>query len=394
MIDLSNNKISNIDETAFSTLSNLKLLDLSSNDLKRIVIKLPDSIELLSMNNNKLIAWPLLNTPKNLTELELHQNNLEYIFPKDSEVQNLRILDVSNNLINFLPRTTFSQLEKLDLSYTLIDAVPQLNSIAPFLRDLILDGTQIEVIEFKEQTILASISLSHLPMLKKIDARAFDNLAGSHVSRDESEKCIDLKISHNEFLSEIDQEAFGRLRMCYLDLSYNNLTTFSENLTDWTKIDYGFDLQGNPLECKCADQWMLESILNTLYYNDALQVLLMELRCQSPEEFKGRRLVSFLNHKDPFCSSGASSDVEKSSKIIQQSNFGGFFLDSDSATSSPSEKHFKFHLAPFSTGFIIIVALSVIILVLIIIVGVKWQRDQHRKLARRNRHYYNDDYDY
>lgn len=393
MIDLSNNKISNVDETAFDTLSSLKLLDLSNNNLKRIVIRVPDSIELLSMNNNNLITWPLLNTPKNLTELELHQNNLEYIFPKDLEVQNLRILDVSNNLINFLPSTIFIQLEKLDLGYNLIKTIPQLNSIAPFLQDLILDGTQIEKVEFKEQTILRSISLSHLPMLKKIEAGAFANLAGSHLSQDASHTCIDLKIAHNDFLMNIDQDAFGELRMCYLDLSYNNLTKIPENVTDWTKIDFGVDLQGNPLSCTCDDQWMLESILNTLYYNDALQVLLMELRCQSPEEFQGRRLVSFLNHKDPFCS-GGTIDAEKSSKIIQQSNFGGFFLDSDSATSSPpSEKHFKFHLAPFSTGFIIIVALSIIILVLIVIVGVKWQRDQHRKLTRRNRLYYSD-YDY
>lgn len=354
-------------------------------------MRLPDSIELLSMNNNNLIAWPLLNTPKNLTELELHQNNLEYIFPKDLEVPNLRILDVSNNLINFLPNTIFLQLEKLDLSYNLVDTVPKLNLIAPFLRDLILDGTQIERIEFDEKSILGSISLSYLPRLKKIETNAFANLTGSHVSRDKSENCIDLKISHNEFLTDIDQNAFEGLRICYLDMSYNNLTTIPENLTDWTKIDFGVDLQGNPLSCTCVDQWMLESILNTLYYNDALQVLLLELRCQSPEEFKGRRLVSFLNHKDPFCRS--TSDVEKSSKIVQQSNFGGFFLDSDSATSPPSEKHLKFHLAPFSFGFIIIVTLSVIILVLIIIVGVKWQNDQHRKLARRNRLYYND-YDY
>lgn len=391
MLDLSNNKISNIDETAFCTLTNLQLLDLSSNALKRIVMRLPDSIELLSMNNNNLIAWPLLNTPKNLTELELHQNNLEYIFPKDLEVPNLRILDVSNNLINFLPNTIFLQLEKLDLSYNLVDTVPKLNLIAPFLRDLILDGTQIERIEFDEKSILGSISLSYLPRLKKIETNAFANLTGSHVSRDKSENCIDLKISHNEFLTDIDQNAFEGLRICYLDMSYNNLTTIPENLTDWAKIDFGVDLQGNPLSCTCVDQWMLESILNTLYYNDALQVLLLELRCQSPEEFKGRRLVSFLNHKDPFCRS--TSDVEKSSKIVQQSNFGGFFLDSDSATSPPSEKHLKFHLAPFSFGFIIIVILSVIILVLIIIVGVKWQNDQHRKLARRNRLYYND-YDY
>lgn len=368
------------------------MLDLSNNNLKHIAIKLPNSIELLAMNNNNLVTWPLLNTPSSLEELELHQNNLEAIFPKDPEVKTLRVLDVSNNLIHSLPNTKFNHLEKLDLSYNLLNFIPQnLNSIIPFLRDLVLDGNQIEIIEFTEKTILGSISLSHLPLLKKIEGGAFLNLAGSHVTEDESETCIDLKISHNEFLTEIDENAFEGLgRMCYLDLSHNSLTTLPQNLTDWMKIDYGIDLQGNPLSCTCENQWMLESILHKLYYNDALQVLLMELRCDSPLDFKGRRLVSFLNHKDPFCNPENSND-QQMEKIVQQSNFGGIFLDDESSTSTSVQgKHFKFHLAPFSTGFIIIVALCSIILILIIIVGVKWQRDQHRKLARRNRLYYDE----
>lgn len=374
------------------TLSKLRLLDLSNNNLKHLVFRLPDSIEFLSINNNNLITWPLLSTPKNLTELMLNHNSLERIFPKDQEVQNLRILDVSNNIIHYMPNTQFMQLEKLDLSYNLLNVIPvKLNSIAPLLRNLIVDGTQIEVIKFEEKTILESISLSNLPLLKEIQARAFENLSGSKVTRDESENCIDLKISHNEFLTKIDEAAFEGLAICSLDLSYNNLTEIPENLTDWTKLDNGIDIQGNPLDCSCHNQWMLDSILNTLYYKDFLQVLLLELRCQSPGVFKGKRLVSFLNHKDPFCSDGEDYG-EKTSKIIQQSNFGGFFLDSEQlAAASPTETRIRFSLAPFSIGFILILVLCFIILILIIIVGVKWQNDQQKKY-RRNRLYYDDFY--
>lgn len=350
------------------------------------MLRLSDSLELLSMNNNNLITWPLLNTPENLTELELQQNSLEYIFPKDQEVRNLRVLDVSRNLIHFLPSTQFLQLEKLDLGYTLLTEVPQnLNELAPLLRDLILDGTQIESIEFNEKCILGTISLNYLPHLKRIRAGAFANLVGSHLTMD-GESCIDLKISHNEALNEIDEAAFDGLgKMCQLDLSYNNLTKIPRDLTDFSKIEYGIDLQGNPLSCSCEDEWMLESILNTLYYNDQQQVLLLELRCQSPEEIEGRRMVSFLNHKNPFCSPSTPDD-ERMQKMVQKSSFGGIYLD----TVPPNEngKAIEFHLAPFSAGFIIIVALCVIILVLLVLVGVRWQRDQNRKLARRNRLYY------
>lgn len=352
-------------------------------------MRLPDSIELLSMNSNNLITWPLLNTPNNLTELELKQNNLEYIFPKDQEVKNLRVLDVSENIIHLLPNTQFLQLEKLDLSYNLISSIPKnLYYVAPTLKHLILDGTQIENIEFEEMTILGSISLSHLPHLKRIQSGAFINLAGSHTTQDGSETCIDLKISHNEHLSEIDEAAFDGLgRLCHLDLSYNNLTKIPQNLTDWKKIDYGVDLQGNPLSCSCEDEWIITSILNTLYNNEQLQDNLLELRCQSPEDIANRRLVSFLNHKNPFCKN--SSDEEKMQKMVQKSNFGFYF---DSTPPNSEGKSINFHLAPFSVGFIIIVTLSALILILMILVGVRWQREQNRKQARRNRFYY--DYDY
>ncbi|KAG5675073.1 hypothetical protein PVAND_005008 [Polypedilum vanderplanki] len=384
-IDMSHNAIQAIDDNSFSTLTQLKLLDLSYNNLKRVVMKLPDSVELLAINNNHLITWPLLNTPVNLAELEIQDNNLEFIFPKDTELLNLKKLDVSKNNINSLPDTQFLSLEYLDLSNNFLNEVPQnLHLITPLLKDIILDGNQISKIEFTEKTTLGSISLSNLSFLEKIEAGSFSNLLGTRVTKDGSETCVNIKISNNENLIEIDENTFDGVRLCYLDLSYNQLTSIPQNLTDWEKIDYGFDLQGNPLQCICENEWMLSRLLKILYENEDFQYYLMELRCQSPEEFKNKRLVKFLDHDHPFC----NLDIAK--EKIQMGNIGGGFL-SDISSSSASGTNFD--LKPFSPGFIIIVSLCAIILVLMIIVGVKWQRDQNRKFQRRNRLYY-DDYEY
>lgn len=376
---MSNNKISNVDENAFSSLKLLKLLDLSHNSIKRINIRLPDSLEILSMANNQLITWPLANLPKNLAELELQSNDLEYVFPKDREVEHLRSLDVSNNLIEHLPNTQFFKLDRLDLSYNQLSMVPQnLNSMTPLLQDLILDGNRIEFVSFSEKTTLRSISLSHMPNLERLDAEAFSNIVGVKVSPDGSGTCVDIHVSHNVNLREIDDKAFEGVNLCQLDLSYNQLITIPSNLTDWSKVREGIDIQGNPLSCNCADQWMLSQILNKLYANDDHQFLLIDLKCDSPDYFKNQRFVQFLYHDEAFCGSNKPKRLEK---MVQESNFGGLSLGS-----SEENKNIKFELTQ-GPGFIIIVAMCALILLAMVMVGLRWQRDQDRKLAMRNRLY-------
>lgn len=381
---MSNNKINNVEENAFSSLKSLKLLDLSNNSIKRAFIRLPQTIELLTMANNQLITWPLANTPENLAELELQFNSLEYIFPKDREVNNLRSLDVSNNFIEHLPNTQFFKLDRLDLSSNHLKTVPQnLNTMAPLLRDLILDGNKIESIYFTEKITLGSISLKNMPDLERLDAEAFSNVIGVKVSPDGSGTCVDIHVSHNKNLREIDENAFEGVNLCQLDLSYNQLITIPRNLTEWNHVREAIDLQGNPLSCNCADQWMLDQILNKLYANDEHQFLLIDLKCDSPDDFKDMRFVQFLYHDEAFC--GANT-VKKSAKIVQESSFSRFSLSS----STDEKKDIQIELTQ-GPGFIIIIAMCALILLAMVLVGLRWQRDQDRKLALRNRLY---GYDY
>lgn len=292
-IDLSNNKITNIDESSFAHLSSLKFLDLSNNLIKRVFIKLPNSVELLAMAKNKLISWPLANTPKNLSELELQHNSLEIIFPKDKEVNSLVSLDVSHNLIEHLPDTQFLKLEKLDIGYNHLASIPRnLNLMAPLLYSLVLDGNQIESVHFEDKTSLGYISLSHMPSLKSLNANALSNLVGIKVS--ERITCIEMHISHNENLETINDTAFEGVQICSLDLSHNALKKIPRNLTDWGALPEGIDLQGNPLDCFCEDQWMLAEILVRSMLKDELQYFLLDLKCNAPNELKDTRFVRYL----------------------------------------------------------------------------------------------------
>lgn len=387
-IDLSYNKITNIDENAFAPLESLKLLDLSNNNIRRVNVRLPNALQLLTIANNKLITWPLANFPDSLTELALEYNQLEFIFPKDREVNGLRTLDVSNNLIEQLPNTQFFKLDILDLSYNQLTSVPQnLNTMAPLLRDLILDGNRISSVYFTEKTTLGRISLSKMSTLARLDAHAFTNLAGIKVRQDGNGTCVDVHVTHIENLTEIDEDAFEGVDLCFLDLSYNQLVTLPKHLTDWSKVQDGIDLQGNPLSCNCEDQWMIEEILNRLYDNEDHQYYLKDLKCQSPEELQEFRFVQFLRHESPFCGGFSATRVLQQSKtLIHESSFGGVSFGSKPEDGTT----FQIELSQ-GPGFIIIIVMCALILLAMILVGVRWQRDQDRKLAARNRLY---GYDY
>lgn len=378
-IDLSNNKVTNIDESSFAHLSTLKFLDLSNNLIKRVFVKLPNSLQVLTIAHNQLMSWPLANTPESLSELELQHNSLEIIFPKDKEVNSLISLDVSNNLIENLPNTQFLKLDSLDLSNNHLTSVPRnLNLMAPLLHSLVLDGNQIISVFFEEKTTLGSISLSDMPSLELLEANAFTNLVGIKVRAGKT--CIDIKVSHNENLKSIDDTALEGVDICMLDLSHNSLTKIPRNLTDWGALPDGVDLQGNPLDCFCEDQWMLAEILIRLMLENELQYYLLDLKCNAPSEFKDTKFVKFLYHEDAFC---GGDFVRKSAKMIDGPAEAGFKLPSF-VTSDDNKVHLELTTGP---GFVIIIVLCVLILIVMILVGIRWQRDQDRKLAMRNRLY-------
>lgn len=95
---------------------------------------------------------------------------------------------------------------------------------------------------------------------------------------------------------------FERVRnLCGLDLSYNNLKLIDHNWMNWSALDHGADFQGNPIHCECSSQWLIDFFVPLVYANPVNHHYLYDLRCASPEQFKGQRLVRYLNHSEAFC---------------------------------------------------------------------------------------------
>lgn len=90
-LDVSINSLVNVERDTFAGLSMLRQLDLSGNELQGVMIKLPESLEELHMGNNSLRLWPIEDTPKNLTYLDVHGNELNEIFMGQETVANLKV---------------------------------------------------------------------------------------------------------------------------------------------------------------------------------------------------------------------------------------------------------------------------------------------------------------
>lgn len=139
--------------------------------------------------------------------------------------------------------------------------------------------------------------------------------------------CIKLTVSHCPLLEKIDESFQKVSNLCYLDLSYNNLKQIDHNWVNWSSLSQGVNLQGNPIHCTCASQWMIDFLMPQLHANRGFHQYLLELRCAAPESFKSHRLVRYLGHESSFCGSKVGllecittiTQLYETNQFIQQS---------------------------------------------------------------------------
>jgi hypothetical protein len=76
-----------------------------------------------------------------------------------------------------------------------------------------------------------------------------------------------------------------------LDLSYNALSSLDERVMHWESLE-ATDLQGNPWDCTCPMQWILDRVVPRVY--STRQDLLYELRFVRSEQTR-LCLISVFN---------------------------------------------------------------------------------------------------
>lgn len=258
-------------------------------------------------------------------------------------------------------------LKTLDISENEFTSIPEnLGKRSPILETLILDHNPIEVLEIKDTVRVHRISMSNMPKVTSVDLTNFSRLQGTQPG-----ECFDLTISRCPQLTEVITSQPINLKLCKLDLSYNQIERIQSNLTEWKNITKGIDLQGNPLICDCDSQWMLDDILKYLYERRELQYLLLELRCANPL-FKNHRFVKYYKRFKAFCY--PPDKVER----LQAAGIGS--LDGDDAQIFG----LRFKGRP---NYVTVIIFCLVLLVVLVCFGLYWTRQQNKVLSNRNRLY-------
>lgn len=339
-LDLSYNQIKTVDPSALSTLKSLKWLSLSWNELEMELqdLKIEADLHVLHLAGNSLKNLGKSIRSLKLRELHVQKNSLENIAINGLQ---LRVLNVSSNSLASFPVVGYGALEVLDLSGNQLTTVPdRLTGLqTPALRWLSLDNNPMRQVRFptagKEEqdgeifVNLTWVSVSHMKELQELGAGAFSGLAspcgecrgGAEETGVEfaalAQNCsrkLAIRVAHNPSLAKIDADAFKDVGMCSLDFSYNALSSLDERITRWESLE-AVDLQGNPWDCVCPLQWVLDRVVRHMYIIS--QELLYELRCNTPTPLRNKRLVHFYSWKHAaFCSEMQQLRAETAPKDI------------------------------------------------------------------------------
>lgn len=263
ILDASNNILEYVDAEFFNAFPKLEYLYLKGNKLTEIPFPLPTTLRVLHVGFNMLTSVTNLDHLHELRELYLGQNRIhddEIILQdrkgNDTELTNLKVIDLSGNYLR-------------KMTIKLFNVVPKLQHLS-----------------------LANNTISDFTFLQKLG----------------TVEVLDLR---NTSISKLDDGIFlGMSRLRYLSLAFNNFTTLPKELPTLEWLDVSFNnisklneeskndlyphdvilLGGNPFHCDCHLVWLKDFYDVRVYLLKYVDVSTEKYipMCLSPEQLKGK----------------------------------------------------------------------------------------------------------
>lgn len=309
-LDLSNNRLTNLQPTMLVALPSLTTINLSKNHRISLHTKQGDvgsvslrriDLSYCNMDNIELEGFPALTTvnlkgnmirqlssdsflnSRMIENLDLSQNSINLIHSNTfNKLKHLKKLNLSFNMIPKIDRDTFKEnelLTKLDLSRNYISRFNRIS--APYLT--LLNMTWCEIMTIDPDALTGFQELTTLDLSNNLITDLPDTLAADRLST--------LDLSMNRMTTIRNTTFAGFPEITKINLSGNRLTTplrveFFEGNVFLSDISLG----DNPWLCNCNDMLPFYTFITEA----PMKVWEKQsLRCQSPEHAAGKTWESF-----------------------------------------------------------------------------------------------------
>ncbi|XP_072901894.1 toll-like receptor 7 isoform X1 [Hemitrygon akajei] len=285
-LDLSNNRIDLLHNTALRELQELEVLDLSNNNhyfqMEGLTHHLNfihslGNLSKLILNENDIYssADPQLCS-NSLSVLEFRGNQLNYMWGDGNDMyvgffknlSNLSRLDLSGNSLKFVPPGVFDHLPHALKQLVLSD-----NELRSFNWGRLHLLSQLELLN------LGNNQLSTVPRKLSNCTRTLRNF---NLTRNRIFKLT------KDFLQDVTS-------LQYLDLSYNNLKTIQKSSFPDSAVKHLRELRlsGNHFLCTCDAAWFVWWINHTTVY---IPRLATDVTCASPKAHRDHAVVTVDLH--------------------------------------------------------------------------------------------------
>ncbi|XP_073504349.1 vasorin isoform X2 [Phyllobates terribilis] len=280
------NGISSVEESSFSGLWDLQLLDLSHNRLSNLpggVFKRLTNLSNLDLSSNQIteISAETFQGLSRLERLYLSENHIRSIHPDAFRgLEKLLELKLTKNQLVVPPAFSLPHLLLLDLSYNAI----------PIIQPGVFHVRNIETLR------LAGLGLRELPadLLNELKNLHELDLSDNQLTKVPSglRGLTKLNLAGNVAISQLQADDFSNLSgLQDLDLSRMSLRTLPKGLFHSTPRLRGISLAQNPFNCVCVLSWLTE----WLRVNGIVLQRSEETRCHFPPKNAGKILRNLQN---------------------------------------------------------------------------------------------------
>ncbi|NXC43500.1 TLR7 protein, partial [Penelope pileata] len=280
-LDFSNNRIDLLHSTAFEELKLLEILDLSNNQHYFLAEGISHVLSFM-----KNLAY--------LKKLMMNENEISTSVSTGMESQSLKILEFRGNRLDVLWKDgnarylsffkNLTNLEQLDISFNMLDFLPPevFEAMPPELKILNLTGNQLKTFNWGK-----------LHLLKKLVTLDLSNNLLTTVPRELSNctSTVQKLILRNNHIQRLTKYFLRNvITLKYLDLSSNKIqiikkTSFPESVINNLRVLF---LHDNPFKCNCDAVWFVGWINRTQV---TIPLLATDVTCAGPGAHKGRSLV-------------------------------------------------------------------------------------------------------